>query len=140
MMKVWRSHARLLASLLLIASPAVGGTLLPLAHPCPVDAPWLAEPDAHPEAGAGHHGHHVPATASSDAPTGVPAGHDSHTDCSCIGMCAAPAVLLAPRGVVALAPIVTVASDRLQWPVIDATDNHQQLLDLLPPTTAPPLV
>lgn len=135
-MKVWRSHARLLASLLLLASPAVGGMVLPLAHPCPVDAPWLADAGATDS----HHAHHGSVATPSGASESAPAGRDSHTDCSCIGICAAPAVLLVPQGVVALVAAVTVPSARPQWPVSDATETRHQLLDLLPPTTAPPQV
>ncbi len=135
-MKMWRSHLRLLASFLLLASPAVGGTVLPLAHPCPVDSPWLADS----ESGDSHHGHHGTATQPGDSTGELPSGHDSHTDCSCIGFCATPALLLAPQGVVALVAAVEVPSASPQWTVVDAIEVRQQLLDLLPPTTAPPQV
>ena len=55
---------RLASLLLLLASPALGGTLLPVLHPCPVDAPWTLAGGDHAD-----HGNHHPAPAQ--APEGT---------------------------------------------------------------------
>src|SRR5688500_2837376 len=67
-------RCRALALTLLLAAPGLGGTWLSLAHPCPVDMPWLA--------GAGH-GDHGPQAShgQGDAPEG------SSSSCSCVGAC-----------------------------------------------------
>jgi hypothetical protein len=57
-------RTRLASLLLLLASPALGGTLLPVLHPCPVDAPWTLAGGDHAD-----HGNHHPAPAQ--APEGT---------------------------------------------------------------------
>jgi hypothetical protein len=80
---------RWLAAMLLIASPAVGGQLMPLLHPCAVEG---APGDAHQGHGASHE----------QAPEG--------SQCSCIGSCQAPAVVAPPRAALITASVV--APDR----------------------------
>ena len=70
MLKLLR-QCRALALTLLLAAPGLGGTWLSLAHPCPVDMPWLAEgPSDH--SGQSSHGH-------GDTSSG------STTSCNCVG-------------------------------------------------------
>src|SRR5688500_9211026 len=71
-------RSRLASLLLCLASPAVGGTLLPVAHPCPVNAPWLAQ-----DPGSGdreHGGHHQESQTPTD---------QSDHGCTCPAMGAA---------------------------------------------------
>ncbi|HRP09355.1 MAG TPA: hypothetical protein PLL69_12800, partial [Gemmatimonadales bacterium] len=67
---------RLFAAAMLVASPAIGGQVLPLLHPCPV---------AEEAAGHQHSGH------DSESPS-PGSGH-----CICIGSCAASALAAAPE-------------------------------------------
>lgn len=120
-------RSRLLAGLLLVASPAGAGTLLPVVHPCPVDAPWLI-PHAASAAHAGHHG------GAQAAPA---AEHHDHT-CSCIGSCTAAAALLAPGAAFAAAPLANPPAAQ-GWTAHDASLQLAPRTSLLPPATAPPL-
>lgn len=125
-----------LATLLLIASPAVGGQVLSALHPCPVEAPWLdtgaGAPEGHGSEHAGH-AHHAP-----DAePEGEP-GHGSH-DCSCLGSCTTPALVRpddAPVARLAAAPTPVVRRAVSRTGVAFPADRPH---DLLPPQTAPPI-
>lgn len=121
-------RSRLVSLLLLLASPAVGGTVLPVAHPCPVDAPWLAA-GSH-GATHGHSGHHD----QSHTPT----NRSGHT-CTCPGTCAAGISITVPTAVdgryIPESPLRlfrAARSQRVAW--------SQSQLDLLPPSTAPPIV
>jgi hypothetical protein len=118
-------RSRLLAVLLLAASPAAAGTLLPAIHPCPVDSPWLAEREAATHS-AGHHG----------AGHRASPGHQ-HQVCHCIGNCVAGLAALAPaaRGA-STAPVA--ATPVAAWPAHDASLRLAPLAALLPPSTAPP--
>jgi hypothetical protein len=121
-------RSRLLAGLLLVASPAAAGTALPVLHPCPVDAPWLA--DSQPaESHAGHHG--------SGQQTSSENQHSN--SCSCIGGCTAGIALLAPRGS-ATVPALFGGFAALAWHSHDASLLLAPLAALLPPATAPPVV
>ncbi len=120
-------RSRLASFLLLLASPAMGGTVLPLAHPCPVDAPWLAPaPGAD---GQDHSGHHQPSQ--------TPADQSGHS-CTCPGTGAAgiSAAVPAVSGTVLLADAPVLA-----LPASAGSDAcwTRALLDLLPPSTAPPI-
>ena len=119
-------RSRLVAGLLIAASPAIGGTVLPAVHPCPVDAPWLA----HHEAGAhaAHHaGHGTPAT-----------GHHPET-CHCIGSCLSGAAMAPPQTpALARQALTLFAAPRI--PTGDSTLELDPPAALLPPATAPPLV
>ena len=120
-------RSRLTSLLLLLASPAVGWTVLPVAHPCPVDAPWLAQqmgPGGHE-----HGGHHQ----QSDAP----AKHAGHT-CTCPSACTAGLSIAVPTafGSISLpaTPVRTLASN-----ADTAAGWTHAVLDRLPPSTAPPI-
>lgn len=125
MLKALR-RSRMLGLLLFAASPAIGGTVLPAIHPCPVDAPWLAQHRA--DADAGHHGSH-------DAP----ASHSHGETCQCIGSWLSSSAVTPPQSPVVVRQILTLFSP----PAIRSQDSSL-LLDppaaLLPPATAPPLV
>jgi hypothetical protein len=114
-------------AVLLLASPALGGTVLPAIHPCPVDMPWLATPDAQ-VAQAGHHAggaHHAPG-----------AGHHGET-CRCIGTCLIAPAVAAPTSR-SIAVTVTLVPVTLFWPSHDASLDLAPPASLLPPSTAPP--
>src|SRR5918994_7224625 len=72
---------RTLALTLLLAAPGLGGTWLSVAHPCPVDAPWLAQVG---------HGDHGPQTSHDHG--NAPAG--SSSSCNCVGACQSGAAAL----------------------------------------------
>lgn len=118
-------RSRLLAAFLVLASPALGGTLLTAIHPCPVDTPWLAHHHQAQSQG-GHHGSH-----------GVPAS-SKDTTCHCIGS------WLTGGAVVPPVPVLGQAPELSPVPVLlPAHDSSLQLAPrstLLPPATAPPLV
>jgi hypothetical protein len=119
-------RSRLITGLLFAASPAIGGTVLPAVHPCPVDAPWLARHAA--GAHAGHHGGH-------DAPADT---HHNDT-CHCIGSWLSGAAVAPPHSPATVRQILTLFSP----PAIRTRDSSLQLdppAALLPPATAPPLV
>ena len=113
-------HSRLLAIILLLATPALGGAWLQAAHPCPVDSPWLAaQTGSH-----GAHGEH---------------GSEPGAGCHCVGSCAGAAVaVLAPATALstAAAPAPT-ARPHIAW---GAPAPAPLPSDRLPPATAPPLV
>jgi hypothetical protein len=114
-------------AVLLLASPALGGTLLPALHPCPVDMPWLTAPAAQ-VAHAGHHGggeHHVPG-----------AEHHGQT-CHCIGSCLVWSAVAAPAAR-SIAVQVCLVPVTVLWPVHDASLDLAPRSSLLPPSTAPP--
>jgi hypothetical protein len=118
--------------LLLIASPAIGGQVLPLLHPCEAQVERVIEGD---QALASHdHGHsqHAPAPTES---------HSEHGDqgCQCIGACHTPAVLAAPASAeLAVLAVLPPELRRAEAPEADAPPASI-LLDRLPPSTAPPL-
>lgn len=111
---------RLLAVAMLVASPAIGGQVLPMLHPCPV-----AEEGAGHEH-AGHGGHDVP---SQDA-----------EHCICIGSCAAAATVAVPDAMtVVVQPQLPEEAKVAPVGSRDTAPAHHPPLDLLPPPTAPPL-
>jgi hypothetical protein len=121
MLPVRLRTSRWLTALALLASPAGLGTALPLLHPCPVDAPWLAEAGE-----AGHHGHGDQS----------PAEDQGHPDCSCIGACLAGAALLGTSPQVDAPPGVAIPF--AGWVSLDASLQLAPVATLLPPATAPP--
>jgi hypothetical protein len=123
MLKLLR-QCRALALTLLLAAPGLGGTWLSLAHPCPVDMPWLAEaPSEH--GGQSSHGH-------GDTSSG------STTSCNCVGACQSAAATLAP--VIAGPKILPVGAG---WDASPSTPDSEVPVQLRlrrhPPATAPPL-
>ncbi|HKP28101.1 MAG TPA: hypothetical protein VJU15_01790 [Gemmatimonadales bacterium] len=120
-------RSRFASLLLLLASPAVGGTALPIAHPCPVDAPWLAQHETGHDEHAGHHG-------QSQAPTDQPSSHS----CTCPGACTVGFGLSvpSPAGTITLpgAPVRTLPAS-----VEHSAPWTRSALDRLPPSTAPPI-
>ncbi len=109
-----------LAALLLLASPAMAGVVLPALHPCPVQ------------------------TATSDGSSGHQHGHSGHDEsgqptCTCVGSCHVPALVDAPQPLGAIraqhnrvAPLPAVSPETASTGVLLP-------LDYLPPITAPPL-
>jgi hypothetical protein len=124
MLKVLR-RSRLLAALLFAASPAIGGTVLPAIHPCPVDMPWLAQTSGE-HAGHGQHAGHSSSGSQHDA-------------CNCIGSWLTGTAVAAPKPAGLSSPVVTLFSPI----VLSGTDSSLDLTPraaLLPPATAPPLL
>jgi hypothetical protein len=121
-------RSRLASLLLLLASPAVGGTALPIAHPCPVDAPWLAT-----ESGSGpaseHAGHHGQPQTPDD--------QSSHT-CTCPSACTFSGGLSLPSGAGDL-KIPFSAVRILPAFVEHSAPWTRAFLERLPPSTAPPI-
>jgi hypothetical protein len=115
-------RSRLVAGLLGLLSPGGLGMVLPLVHPCPVDAPWLAQ--AQPAGTHSPHQHHAP----------EPGRTPNHT-CVCIGSCLTGALPLQPR-----AHAVPMVPCRAAAPPVgaDAALLLAPLATLLPPATAPP--
>ena len=114
---------RLIAVLLLIGSPGLGGTGLQALHGCTEKMPWLADQAA--GAAQGHHGGHQEAPAE--------------PDCHCIGQCqATPAMPTAGEaafsGTADLPAIVPVLSGESRVAPAGRTAHR------LPPATAPPLI
>ena len=107
-----RRSRRLVAVLLLLLTPALGGWAVQTAHPCPT-------------ALASEQGHH-----------GMP-GHGGHgAECHCIGSCHAPASVALPSATV-IAVVVAIPAPP---PSPDGAlpVPASRLSDLLPPSTAPP--
>ena len=126
MLKALR-RSRLLAVLLFAASPAIGGTVLPAVHPCPVDMPWLA-----PDAGAASHGdHHQGQPGPADAP--------HHETCNCIGSWNSGSAIAPPEPARVSAPRLVVYSP-VPFCAADSSLELSPPATLLPPATAPPLV
>jgi hypothetical protein len=124
MLRVLR-RCRALALTLLLAAPGLGGTWLSLAHPCPVDMPWLA--------GAEHDGH------GAQAPHGHgDAGDSSSGSCSCVGACQGGAAALIQSQAHAATTLAATGWDNsptaaeTDAPVESRSHRH-------PPATAPPL-
>ena len=111
-------RSRLLALLLLLAAPAVGGAWLQAVHPCPVDTPWLAAHD-------GEHTDHQ--------------DHATSTGCHCVGSCAGVSVAIVPAAPVLAARAIPTP---LAPPRVSAGVPAPAVrpADRLPPSTAPPLV
>ncbi len=114
-------RSRLLALVLLLAPPGLGGAWLQTAHPCPVDAPWLAE-------GAAHGEHHGPA----------PAGDNGHGVCHCVGSCSTAAIAAIPAAARLLAVAVPVPAYVTPFAPAFAAPAAVPT-DRLPPATAPPV-
>jgi hypothetical protein len=131
---------RWLPLLLTVLSPAVGGEVLPLLHPCPVEQSWSTgseAPTAERTAIDDRHAHHAP-PASTDEPTEPAHDHDATGGCSCLGSCHTPGVVTAPA-----APVVALAVES-SLPVVDRwvaveSVSSARLSELLPPKTAPPI-
>lgn len=116
-------RSRLLSLALLFAAPGVAGTVLQAAHPCPAQAPWLAQ------TGGAPHGHHH---GSQGSEPGAP------TECHCIGTCHAASTWAPPAG----GPVL---AGQLAAQVAVARPAYTELAPahfpyrFLPPATAPPL-
>jgi hypothetical protein len=118
-------QCRALALTLLLAAPGLGGTWLTLAHPCPVDMPWLAQGDHHDHQAQTSHSH-------GDAPEG------SAPSCNCVGACHSGAATLVS---ISTGPTSTIAGAGWSTPpsALDSDAPVQHRLHRQPPATAPPL-
>lgn len=143
----WFRRQRLLAALLITANPALVGSWVAAYHPCPVGDQWAGGSVGqstvitavdHSE----HAGHEGMAMAEVAAPVDQAPSHDhSQNDghCSCIGQClsagiALPAVVGHESRVVA---VVTELAIRIPQSALAVPASAP--LDLLPPSTAPPI-
>jgi hypothetical protein len=109
-------RSRLLALVLLLATPALGGAWLQAVHPCPVDSPWL-EQDGH-----GHE--HDEASKAAG--------------CHCVSSCSAASIAVLPSGAAEIESTPSTFSPR---PVFSPRADAPLLQpsEFLPPATAPPL-
>ena len=109
-------RSRLLAVVLLLATPALGGAWLQAVHPCPVDAPWLEE-----------HGH------------GQEHGSTSKAEgCHCISSCSASSIAVLATG--AVSPAASTSGFlRATGVPAERRRTAPRPSRLLPPATAPPL-
>lgn len=118
-------RSRLLAVVLLLASPGAGGMVLPVLHPCPVDQPWAVAAGAMEGHGQTHAHHH-----------GGDGSRPEHRHCQCIGACEDAAMRGAESPLEEFAfllPVVRVTgADPGSATLAPAPRN------LLPPSTAPP--
>jgi hypothetical protein len=113
-------RSRLVALLLLLLTPGLGGWAVQSVHSCPTAHAATSH-------APGEQGHH-------DAPT-----HGGHgPDCRCIGSCHAPAVVwLTPAAT--LNVVVVAAAPVPHYPAGARLLPDLQPSDRLPPSTAPPL-
>jgi hypothetical protein len=111
---------RLLALLLLLATPGVAGTVLEGVHPCPETAPASAAA----EMGHGAHGGEQESPAHSG-------------ECHCLGACigAVATITFAPAVPTVAIQVVATAAVRPSTAALPAFRPS----DRLPPSTAPPL-
>jgi hypothetical protein len=122
-----RRHRRWIAALLIAVSPAVTGGVVPVLHPCPVDAPWLAgAADCSGGASAGETDH------------GSSHHGGQHPVCHCPGSCnlaqlVTPAVDAPVTGLLHVSPVAPA------WPVAERGGDVRPILEHLPEATAPPL-
>ncbi|MEP6590924.1 MAG: hypothetical protein ABJC19_07060 [Gemmatimonadota bacterium] len=116
---------RWLAAFLLVASPAMGGQLIAVLHPCPAKAAVAGVMPA-----AGHqHGH---------APTAPGHSHDPTQHCNCVGTGQVATIGGAPAPTeIAVAPLVLLRP--ASWRRVESRVIASALLDRLPHQTAPPL-
>ncbi|MHB1327447.1 MAG: hypothetical protein ACYC2K_04520 [Gemmatimonadales bacterium] len=125
---------RWLAALLVVLSPPVAGTAIPIIDPCPVDAPWLIT-----QADEGHHAHSGHADAGHADPSEAKDPHSQHTSCHCIGACAGAATVgLGPDTGLVLAETPAMSVGVRAAPA--APDRIARPRFLLPPSHAPPVV
>jgi hypothetical protein len=122
-------RARWISALLLALSPALGGGVLPLLHPCPVEAPWLDAPASAPVASHAVHAHHQAPPSHS---------HGPDAPCTCVGTChSVVAPDLTPSAEFSALALVELPSGE-SWPSVEPSLPRLPA-DLLPPTTAPPI-
>jgi uncharacterized protein involved in copper resistance len=141
MMK-WFRRQRLVAALLILANPALVGSWVAAYHPCPVQdgaAHGRTVALSHVAAPAvDHAGHDGMVMEEAPAPSHDHSQNDGH--CSCIGQCLATGIALptdtgreSQVAVVVTRHTVSIPQSALALPV-------SAPLDLLPPSTAPPIV
>ncbi len=117
-------HRTWIAALLLMASPAFGGQLLPLLHPCE------ASTAGHAHGGAtGHAGHDAPAEHGNP---------EESENCTCIGSCHVPVLPAAPGAGDQLMAVVTLPPAPVAISPDTAAPAAAFHLEFLPPSTAPP--
>ena len=117
---------RLLAVLLLLATPGLAGTVLDGLHPCPENAPWVAA-----ESSAADHGSHA-AHGGSD---GEAPAHAA--ECHCLGACVGAAATIPFTAALPTVASEPAPADPVRPAPADLPASRPS--DLLPPSTAPPL-
>lgn len=137
MMK-WFRRQRLLAALLILANPALVGSWVAAYHPCPVaDGRTVARSHEVAATSSEHAGHEGMVMEEAPAPSHDHQQNDGH--CTCIGQCltggfALPSVVGRESRVT---PVITEVAVRS--PDAALTTPVSAPLDLLPPSTAPPI-
>jgi hypothetical protein len=141
----WFRRQRLLAALLITANPALVGSWVAAYHPCPVADGALGRRVAETQviaATSEHAGHEGMAMAEMAAPTDQAPSHD-HTQndghCSCIGQCLTAGIALPSLESAETAVAVVVTEQAVRTPHSALAAPVSAPLDLLPPSTAPPI-
>ncbi|MEO8480385.1 MAG: hypothetical protein ABI542_12235 [Gemmatimonadota bacterium] len=124
-MMIDRLRTPWLAALLLLASPAMGGLVLPVLHPCQAEQATDQAPTGH-HGQSGHEGHHDQ-------------GSSGTHPCTCVGSCHVPALDAGPRITGPVAVVTPVVVHRPQLSPNTQAPQIRVPLDLLPPYTAPPI-
>ncbi|HWA40182.1 MAG TPA: hypothetical protein VG712_01130 [Gemmatimonadales bacterium] len=146
-MLAWFRRQRLLAALLIAANPALVGSWVAAHHPCPVRDGALgrwgaAAVESQAPAISEHAGHEMMMMEEAPAPSEHPPGHDHSGPagpCTCIGQCLSATVALAPDAgrELRVAFVLTPHFAPRTSHVVAAWTTTP--LDLLPPSTAPPI-
>jgi hypothetical protein len=118
-------RSRLVALLLLLLTPGLGGWAVQVLHPCPADMP-----SATATSGTGHEGgHHQGAPGQS--------GHSA--ECRCIGSCQA-ALVVGTRDAPTVEAPIPVFQLVLPRPATTRVLAEGRTPELHPPATAPPIL
>jgi hypothetical protein len=137
-MMSWFRRQRLVAALLILANPALVGSWVAAYHPCPVQdgMQWHSGTAAQVQA-EDHAGHEGMVLAEEQPPSHDHSQNDGH--CSCIGQCLTAGVALPSFAGDETRLQVTTSQSAVRSTQSAATLPASRPLDLLPPSTAPPI-
>jgi hypothetical protein len=140
----WFRRQRLLAALMILANPALVGSWVAAYHPCPVGDEWAVGRSGGQAVVIvdEHAGHEGMAMAEVAAPVDQAPSHDhSQNDghCSCIGQCLSAGIALPSVAGRESRVAVVVTEQVVHTPQSALAVPASAPLDLLPPSTAPPI-
>ena len=144
-MLTWFRRQRLVAALMILANPALVGSWVAAYHPCPVSDGARGRVGASAVAsvaGSEHAGHEGMVMAAEVAPAYQAPAHDhSQNDghCSCIGQCLTSGLALPSVAGHESRVAIVVTESAVRSPQSALTVPVTAPLDLLPPSTAPPI-
>ena len=138
-MMQWFRRQRLVAVLLILANPALVGSWVAAYHPCPVQDGALGRvgASAHVAVASEHAGHEGMAMEEAPAPSHDHSQNDGH--CSCIGQCLSAGIALPLDAGRESQVAVGITEFTHRIPQSGLTLPVSAPLDLLPPSTAPPI-